>query len=137
LQHRGQESAGIISSDDGGFHQHKEMGHVADIFDVKSLTKLSGDNSIGHVRYSTSGESVIENSQPFAVNAKGVFLCCKAAAKQMKKQGYGKIINTASQAGKKGIPNLGHYCASKAAVILLTKTLALELAEENINVNCI
>jgi NAD(P)-dependent dehydrogenase (short-subunit alcohol dehydrogenase family) len=73
----------------------------------------------------------------FAVNAKGVFICSKAVIPQMRKQGYGRILNTASQAGKKGIPLLGHYCASKASVILFTKTLALELAGENIHVNCI
>ena len=73
----------------------------------------------------------------FAVNTKGVFLCCKAVIPQMKKQGYGRIINTASQAGKKGIPLLGHYCASKAAVIMLTKTIALELATQNIHANCV
>jgi len=73
----------------------------------------------------------------FAVNAKGVFLCCKAVIPQMRKQNYGRIINTASQAGKAGIPLLGHYCATKAAVILLTKTLALELATENIHVNSV
>ncbi len=73
----------------------------------------------------------------FAVNARGVFLCCKAVVPQMKKQGYGRIINTASQAGKKGIPLLGHYCATKAAVIMLTKTMALELAETGIHVNAV
>jgi NAD(P)-dependent dehydrogenase (short-subunit alcohol dehydrogenase family) len=73
----------------------------------------------------------------FEVNSKGVFLCCKAVIPQMRKQNYGRILNTASQAGKTGIPLLGHYCASKAAVILLTKTLALELATENIHVNSV
>jgi meso-butanediol dehydrogenase/(S,S)-butanediol dehydrogenase/diacetyl reductase len=72
-----------------------------------------------------------------AVNAKGVFLCCKSAIPHMKKQGYGKIINTASQCGKIGVETLGHYCASKAAVILLTRTLALELAKYDILVNCV
>ena len=73
----------------------------------------------------------------FAVNAKGVFICSKAVLAQMKKQGYGRIISTASQGGKTGIPRLSHYCASKAAVILFTKTMALELAQTNIHVNCI
>lgn len=73
----------------------------------------------------------------FAVNAKGVFLCSKAAIPQMRKQGSGRILSTASQAGKTGIPTLGAYCASKAAVVLFTKTLALELATSNIQVNCV
>lgn len=72
------------------------------------------------------------------VNAKGVFLCCKAVAKQMIKQGEGgKIINVSSRAGKVGCLFSGHYCASKAAVIGLARTLALELAPHKINVNTI
>lgn len=73
----------------------------------------------------------------FAVNAKGVFICSKAAIPQMRKQGYGRIINTASQCVKTGMPNFGHYCAAKAAVLLFTQTLALELAKTNIPVNAV
>lgn len=73
----------------------------------------------------------------FSVNCKGVFLCTKAVIPFMKKQGGGRIINTASQAGKTGLALLTHYCATKAAVILFTKGLALELAPHNILVNSI
>lgn len=73
----------------------------------------------------------------FEVNCKGVFLCSKAVIPYMKKNGRGRIINTASQAGKTGLPLLTHYCATKAAVILFTKGLALELAPCNILVNSI
>ncbi|HYE67577.1 MAG TPA: SDR family NAD(P)-dependent oxidoreductase [Anaerovoracaceae bacterium] len=73
----------------------------------------------------------------FDVNCKGVFLCSKAVIPYMKKAGGGRIINTASQAGKTGLPLLTHYCATKAAVILFTKGLALELAPHNILVNSI
>jgi NAD(P)-dependent dehydrogenase (short-subunit alcohol dehydrogenase family) len=73
----------------------------------------------------------------FAVNCRGVFLCSKAVIPYMKKQGGGRIINTASQAGKTGLSLLTHYCATKAAVILFTKGLALELAPHNILVNSI
>lgn len=73
----------------------------------------------------------------FAVNCKGVFLCSKAVIPIMKKNNGGRIINTASQAGKTGLPLLTHYCATKAAVILFTKGLALELASHNILVNSI
>lgn len=73
----------------------------------------------------------------FAVNCKGVFLCSKAVIPYMKKNGGGRIVNTASQAGKTGLPLLTHYCATKAAVILFTKGLALELAPHNILVNSI
>jgi NAD(P)-dependent dehydrogenase (short-subunit alcohol dehydrogenase family) len=81
--------------------------------------------------------TVEEWDRTFAVNAKGVFIGCKTVIPQMRKQGYGRIINAASQMGKTAGNMIGHYSASKAAVILLTKTLAKELATENITVNCI
>jgi NAD(P)-dependent dehydrogenase (short-subunit alcohol dehydrogenase family) len=71
------------------------------------------------------------------VNAKGVFFCCQAEAKVMIKQGFGRIVNTASLAAKRGIPLLAHYAASKHAVAGFTKSLALELAPYKINVNCV
>ncbi|MFH1847881.1 MAG: amidophosphoribosyltransferase, partial [Candidatus Omnitrophota bacterium] len=67
LQHRGQESAGIVASDGQNVKQHKAMGLVADIFDDKSLAKLTGRCAIGHVRYSTTGSSHLKNAQPFLV----------------------------------------------------------------------
>jgi len=71
------------------------------------------------------------------VNAKGVFLCCRAVARHMIGQRYGKIINISSAAGKTGARFLSHYCASKFAVIGLTQSLALELAPYGINVNAV
>lgn len=73
LQHRGQESAGIVSSDGVNLYSHKNMGLVTDVFDEPSLNKLKGSMAIGHVRYSTAGESNIVNSQPFMANCKGQF----------------------------------------------------------------
>ncbi len=67
LQHRGQESAGIASSDGRDIHCHKSMGHVADIFTPTVLSSLPGDRSIGHTRYSTAGDTVLLNAQPFSV----------------------------------------------------------------------
>ncbi len=67
LQHRGQESAGIVSSNEGKLRSHKGMGLVADIFHKKDLARLPGKSAIGHVRYSTAGESHIKNAQPFVV----------------------------------------------------------------------
>ncbi|MDE6779576.1 MAG: amidophosphoribosyltransferase [Alistipes sp.] len=65
LQHRGQEGAGIVAVDDGRFRRIKGEGLVTEIFDENNLAGLSGDMAIGHVRYSTTGGSCIENVQPF------------------------------------------------------------------------
>jgi meso-butanediol dehydrogenase/(S,S)-butanediol dehydrogenase/diacetyl reductase len=70
------------------------------------------------------------------VNAKGVFLCMRRALISMRSRRAPSIVNVASQAGKRGTPLLAHYCASKAAVILLSKTVALEAAP-HVRVNCI
>ena len=65
LQHRGQESAGIAVADGGKIRVSRAMGQVADAFDEAALAKLPGHIAIGHTRYSTAGESKIENAQPF------------------------------------------------------------------------
>jgi len=65
LQHRGQESAGIVSSDGKALYSHKAMGLVAEIFDHDVLKKLPGRAAIGHIRYSTAGQSLLKNAQPF------------------------------------------------------------------------
>ena len=68
LQHRGQESAGIVSSDGQRLHSHRGMGHVADVFDERVLEELKGRSAIGHVRYSTAGESGLANAQPILID---------------------------------------------------------------------
>jgi amidophosphoribosyltransferase len=67
LQHRGQESAGIASSDGRETYLHRGMGHVADLFTPEVLGRLPGDHAIGHTRYSTAGDSRILNAQPLSV----------------------------------------------------------------------
>jgi amidophosphoribosyltransferase len=67
LQHRGQESAGIAASAGGVLRVSKAMGHVADVFDSETLAHLPGQAAIGHVRYSTAGESRLANAQPFLI----------------------------------------------------------------------
>jgi amidophosphoribosyltransferase len=64
LQHRGQESAGIATLEDGKIHVEREMGYVADVFDEARLSRLPGRTAIGHVRYSTAGASLLINAQP-------------------------------------------------------------------------
>jgi amidophosphoribosyltransferase len=69
LQHRGQESAGIVSSDGMSLRAHKAMGLVADIFGEEVLAKLHGSLAIGHTRYSTAGDSALLNAQPILVQS--------------------------------------------------------------------
>ena len=73
----------------------------------------------------------------FAVNVRGMLACCRAVAPIMKRQNYGRIVSTASQAGQRGWPGWVVYSGSKAAVIAMTQAMALELAPFNILVNCI
>jgi amidophosphoribosyltransferase len=71
LQHRGQESAGIIASDGKHVTEHKAMGLVPDTFDEQILNKLKGHIALGHVRYSTTGSSLLANAQPFRIQYSG------------------------------------------------------------------
>jgi 3-oxoacyl-[acyl-carrier protein] reductase len=71
------------------------------------------------------------------INLTGPFHCCRAVVPHLLRNGYGRIVNIASIAGKEGNPNAAHYSASKAGVIALTKSLGKELATSNIVVNCI
>jgi amidophosphoribosyltransferase len=68
LQHRGQESAGIAASDNEVIRLSRAMGYVADVFNSDNLAGLSGPIAVGHVRYSTAGESRLANAQPFLID---------------------------------------------------------------------
>lgn len=81
--------------------------------------------------------SVAEFHRITEVNLHGVFHCCRAILPVMQAQGYGRIVNIASVAGKEGNPNAAAYSASKAGVIALTKSLGKENATTNIAVNCV
>ena len=71
------------------------------------------------------------------INLNGVYYCCRAQVLPMLENGYGRIVNIASIAGKEGNPNAVAYSASKAGVIALTKSIAKETADKNIAVNCV
>src|SRR3989338_6975873 len=72
LQHRGQEACGIVTNCKGILSVHKDMGLVSEVFNEQVLSSLRGDMAIGHVRYSTTGSSVLKNSQPLLIDyAKG------------------------------------------------------------------
>lgn len=80
---------------------------------------------------------VAEWDKVIDVNLKGIFYCCRAVVPFMRKNGYGRVVNIASIAGKEGNPNASAYSASKAGVIGLTKSLGKELAATEIRVNCV
>ncbi len=71
LQHRGQESAGIAVAREKAITAHKGMGLVPEVFDIDHLEQLQGGSAIGHVRYSTTGSSILSNAQPFVVHHRG------------------------------------------------------------------
>ena len=71
------------------------------------------------------------------INLHGTFYCCREVVPHLQKNGYGRIVNIASIAGKEGNPTASAYSSSKAAVIGLTKSLGKELAKQNITVNCV
>lgn len=120
---------------------------VGDAADVQAFVdRVVGDFGRLDVMFANAG---IAHSAPFLehpesqwhrvlrVNLTGVFLCCQVAARQMVRQGGGRIITTASINGFRGVENLVGYNAAKAGVIELTKTMAVELAKHHITVNAI
>jgi amidophosphoribosyltransferase len=68
LQHRGQESAGIASSDGADIYLHKSLGHVQEIFTPEVVARLPGSSAIGHTRYSTAGDTTVTNAQPVVID---------------------------------------------------------------------
>ena len=104
---------------------------------MKKIDILVCSAGIAGPTFPTWDYPVEEWSKVFNVNVNGVFYCNKHVVKSMRENGYGRIINIASIAGKEGNPNASAYSASKAAVIALTKSLGKETAHQDIAVNCI
>ena len=126
LQHRGQESAGICSTQGGEQFAHRAMGLVSDVFNEKNLARLPGRHAIGHIRYSTSGESQLRNAQPFCANTDGgpVALAhngnlLNAGAVRKELEGRGAIFSTT--------------CDSEVMVHLLARSRESSLEERLID----
>jgi amidophosphoribosyltransferase len=109
LQHRGQESAGICTAHNGQIFSHKAMGHVADIFTSPVLKSLPGEAAIGHTRYSTAGDTVLLNAQPFSV------VCNKG---RIAVAHNGNITNAAELRGELGRRGSIFQASSDTEVIL-------------------
>ena len=116
--------------------------------DVEHLVKITKDkfgkidilfNNVGISHDHSAIEAIEEKlwDYIYAVNVKSIFLLAKYVVPEMKKAGGGIIVNSASIAGIRPRPNMAAYTSSKGAVITLTKSLAIELAPDNIRVNCI
>jgi 3-oxoacyl-[acyl-carrier protein] reductase len=93
--------------------------------------------SVGFTHGTHDQINVEEWDRMFAVNVRGVWLCCREVIPHMREQGYGKIVNIASGTAWKGTPNMLHYVTSKAAVAGLTRALAREIGTTGIRVNTI
>ncbi len=132
LQHRGQESVGIATSDGARIQIHRAMGYVADNFNETTIARLAGMSAVGHVRYSTAGESGLKNAQPILIDcAHGEIAICHNGnivnAQELREMlvGQGSIFQTTSDT--EVILHL--YARSKAATPELALIEAVSQAQ--------
>ncbi|MEF8826026.1 MAG: amidophosphoribosyltransferase [Halapricum sp.] len=121
LQHRGQESAGIVTHDGFQQHSHVDTGLVGDVFDEGDLEQLNGANGIGHVRYPTSGSLGACCAQPFSVSFKSGSLGLSH---------NGNLVNTDEVRDE--LANLGHAFTSDGDTEVIAHDLARNLLEEDL-----
>ena len=129
----------------------RALAVACDVSDAASVENLCAATieHFGHLDIAVNNAGMAQINQPmldvdeqtfdriFAVNVKSIYLMAKSAIPHMRKQGGGVIINTASTAGVRPRPGLTWYNGSKGAVITLTKSMAVELAPDNIRVNAL
>jgi NAD(P)-dependent dehydrogenase (short-subunit alcohol dehydrogenase family) len=126
------------------------MAVKVDVGDPASVAEMMSRaiSRYGQIDYAFCGAGVMDRvpviempeqvwDRLMRINLKGVFLCAQAAAKHMIPRKEGRILSIASGRGVAGAPRSAHYAASKAGVIAFTKSLAVELAPDNITVNCV
>ncbi|MAK93278.1 MAG: sorbitol dehydrogenase [Gammaproteobacteria bacterium] len=140
-------------NEDDAHKTAKAVGGMAVAMDVANMDSISA--GIAAIEAEYGGIDILVNNagifnmasidkithedyrQQYDVNVGGTIFTCQAAVPLMKRRGGGTIINFASQAGRRGEANVTIYCSTKAAVISITQSLALELASDNIRVNAI
>ena len=132
--HLGERSSEIVDVSDG---LSVSAATVATMERYGRIDILVANAGIAAPNHKTWDYPVDTWKQIIDINLTGVFLCCRAILPHMLRNGYGRIVNVASIAGKEGNANASAYSASKAGVIALTKSLGKETAEHNIAVNCI
>jgi 2-dehydro-3-deoxy-L-rhamnonate dehydrogenase (NAD+) len=133
------ESAGAVSGEVVDVSESNSVAQatVSTIARHERIDILVANAGIAGPNHTTWEYPVQEWERVIQVNLLGVYYCCRAVVPHMLRQGYGRIVNVASIAGKEGNPNASAYSASKAGVIALTKSLGKETAGANIAVNCI
>lgn len=130
-------------------HKVKTLGLSCDVGNEESIKKAFEEStSLGSIDIlvNNAGIDTTEMVEDMStemwddmmrINLKSIFLCCREAIPSMKQNKWGRIINFSSQLAHKGAPLMAHYCASKAGVMGFTRSLAYELIEFGITVNCI
>jgi len=129
----GQAMAAVADVSDSDQVSRAFDGILRDLGRVDVLYNNAGVNSSGSVIDATDEDW----DRCFAVNAKGTFLCSRAAARPMAAAGRGSIINQGSVAAVVGVANFASYCASKGAVVALTRSMSVDLAPHGVRVNAI
>ena len=114
-----------------------EAGAASSLQAFGKLDILVNNAGIAGANAKTWETDPLEWRRVLDINLTGPFHCCRAVIPHMLRNGYGRIVNIASIAGKEGNPNASHYSASKAGVIALTKSLGKELATSNVIANCV